>query len=395
MEYGIKNEGEIDLVDLGRVLFREKWKILSMIIIVALISIVISIIIPNKYRSTGFLVLSDDIVGMRANCRVSILEYRRYVRYYLQKNLFINYLRQQQPLPDEQLQKIISAVKLGKELKTYFTPNYAYSKADLKDISQNNSDMTNFVIGSTVRFENSKAKIAQILAKCLGDYFIRWIKKDKLVRLIDNEYLTSSAQIKSIENILLDYHFKMQQLVLKKNRLKKIKKKNPKSNNISIRKIISVGNGTQQFLSPIMQLVGIESSISDLLTSIENSRKQLDIAEKNLRYFAKAKKLMAEDKQMDVGIRDLAVLLTQVFNQEDLKNDNTKIVVNTVSTHLEDFLNYFKNYLRFIQEPNLSGANIGPKRIKIVIASSFLAFIFSILFILSLEWWKNLKSSDG
>ncbi len=97
MEEYQNNEDKIDLMNLFKVFLKRKWMILGLVSLLTSVAIIIALLIPNTYRSDGFFVISDDKIDSTLEpktstfeSKISIPEYKRYSRLFLQKSVFFS-----------------------------------------------------------------------------------------------------------------------------------------------------------------------------------------------------------------------------------------------------------------------------------------------------------------
>jgi hypothetical protein len=176
--------------------------------------------------------------------------------------------------------------------------------------------------------------------------------------------------------------------------IKAILTKYPASAKIENRQLVSVQEGGSRFLSPVTQLVGIESALADQRRNLAELEREKDMLLIRREYFSKCNNSLNKlGRRGEMIFSQLKVIKSDVFKNKDFRMGTVKEVFNNLNIALQTFdLAFFTN-CRFISGPTLPERHIAPRKSIIVIVACFLSFFFFVFLVLALHWWQSNKKA--
>ena len=216
----------------------------------------------------------------------------------------------------------------------------------------------------------------------------------RLFNYVMDGYNTSMSEMNNNENRIIGVQFQLRQNTNKMKDIQAILINYPESAKIENRQLVSVQEGGSRFLSPVTQLVGIESALADLrraLAELERNKEKVAI---QAEYFS-----LCNSELTKIGERGESLFLllksikADLFRNKDLSKDTVKEVFNNLSIDLQAFELAFFSNCRFISGPTIPEAHIKPSKRLIVIASFFGSFFILVISVFVLHWWQSNKKA--
>jgi len=376
---------EIDLSDIIKVLWNwRKLIIYGTIFISILTYIVVSFLVPKFYLGNAFFQLS------RNGFRVSIPDYKQYSSIFSDEVAFYNFIKDNYELVNNELDYFKKVLRDHEYLDNIIKGIEAYSDKELENLKA--SGETNYIVGLELTLEESDPQIIKKVLTLLGAY----IRNSLMYRILYdyvNEHLKSAiVAMNKFENNLIDAKFNLKELIKKKEIIYQINEKYPNASEIEARQLVSIEKGGYRYLSPVTQLIGIESSIADIKQSISNYERNYEINKLKVEYFNKAKKVINDEKNAEKVLANLLDLRDAMFKKNPEVNDIEKLVLNGLNNDFERFSSIYYEILTFIDKPDIPHVPIKPKR-KTILAVTFFLSLFILIFLsFIIEWWKNNKN---
>jgi hypothetical protein len=403
-----------DQIDLS-LIFSVLWKRRKLIVFgtlgATLMSIGISFLIPRVYRSEGFYQLGNptkkltenvklkkdktaSITKKTASIGVSVPLYKSSSTQFFNPNRFQLIAGQDKSFKEEDLKKIAADFSKAEDINKWIKPVYAFAKEDAREFSQLPQDESNSVIGLNIAYEADSPENASVYVSYFGKYIRDCLLYSTLYNYVMDGYSISIFEMSKIENDIIDMKFQLLQNTNKIKDIRAILTNYPESAKIENRQLVSVQEGGDRFLAPVTQLVGIESTLSDLrigLAELERDREKLTT---RAEYFSRCYIELAKiGEHGELLFSLLKSMKEEVFKNKDLTKDEIKEVFNNLSIDLQTFdLNFFVN-CRFISGPTILNTPVKPKKSVIVIVSYFVSFFVLVIFSFVLHWWQNNKNA--
>ncbi|MCP4147562.1 MAG: hypothetical protein GY757_07410 [bacterium] len=426
MEIRETKNDDIDLVQLAKVLIKRKWMIVGGTLLLTVLAIIIALLLPKTYKSEGFFQLSTGVdlqvdaimeiqkkvqIGLHNNLlssqtmrnnmlvddilqnsslmmkNVTIPDYKKYLAKITNTQYFLKYLNSLNKEGQKDLEELTQEARVSDILSQALTPVYAYTKKDLKDLAQISKDANNYLVGIKLYGECESPQKAQTFINILGAFIKSSILYEKMNNYIIEEYTRSSTQAKKYDNFLITASFKLNQLIQKSDAMRAIGKKYP----ASPVELISLGPTGHRFLSPTVQLVGIESYMIDLKENLVQNKRNKQLSDLRLQFFAKLKPILAEET---FGSSHLAKCLdykkTFFENPGAMPEDVIRQVKNELDVDFENISN-LDTEMQFISGPTLIPKPIKPRKAVIAAVSFVFAFFLCIFMAFFVDWWQKNK----
>jgi len=377
---------EISLVDIVKVI--QKWRKLIIFgtLFCTIIAILIAYFAPKNYKSTAFFQLSKD------NRIVELPKFKKYYSLITSEKKFLDYLNNNQKLLEIDFSNLENSLTDSQFLDKKIEVIKAYTEEEVRS-SLRTLELKNYILGLNLSAESSTPEEAQRFLYIFGDYI-----KNSIIYIVLNDYImkklsSASNGIKKYENLIIKATFNLEQLSKKNEELLVIYKKYPEARNLESRQLVSIQEGGYRYLAPVTQLIGIESQIVDLRTSVNNYERELLKSKIRFDFFEKSNKYLNEHTSWETIYINLKNLKDSIFSSiESIENNEiAKEVFNELSINFRNFDTVFYEVYTFVKEPTLP-VNPAKTNSKIIVGVTFiLSFFVLVLFSFFLEWWITHK----
>jgi LPS O-antigen subunit length determinant protein (WzzB/FepE family) len=385
-----------------------------------LLSIAISFLLPKVYRSEGFFQLGNpskkiveieidkmtikempSIAKKTAQIGMPVFLYKKISSQFFDLNRLYQMAKQQKGFNEEDLQIIENRLKKPEDISKLIKPVYALAKEDLREFVQIPQDESNSVIGLNLSYEAYSAEKAYAHVSFFGKFVRDCLLYLTLKDYVMEGYSKTISQLHKNDNDIIKIQFDLSQNINKLKDIQAIFSKYPESKTIESRQmVVSIKEGGDRFMSPLIQLVGIESALADLhrdLAELERDREKLSVKSE---YFSRCYNELAKvDENGETLFLRLTSIKEEVFNKRDLSKNEVKEVFNELNIDLQTYDFTFFLYSRFISGPTLPTEPIRPWKSLIILLSFFGSFFFLIAFAAFFHWWqghtKSIKPSNS
>ncbi|MFA5902860.1 MAG: Wzz/FepE/Etk N-terminal domain-containing protein [Desulfobacula sp.] len=374
------SEDEIDMIYLVRPLWHSRHLIFWGTLVVTIMSILVSFALPKVYRSEGFYQLG-----------ISITQYKKSRPLFTDPNNFQSAINRGTDFAPEVFQTI---GRSEKEISEWIRPIYTHAKEDAKEFIQSSVDETNSVLGVKISYQSDTPEKARDFINFIGQYIRNSLLYISMHEYIMNNFSSVNSELIQNENSIINLEFDLLLNTNKITDMKNILTKYPDSGKIENHQQILIQDGGYHYLSPITQMVGIETKMSDQHQKINAFKRQRELLVIRQEYFIICKnELDASQKNGEMLFSMVKSAHDKVFKNKELDKDTVKEVANSLSIDLHNFESAFLNNCRFISGPTLPDDPIAPQKRKIVIITFFLSGIVFVFISLFLTWWKNYRQT--
>lgn len=271
-----------------------------------------------------------------------------------------------------------------------------YSKEDLRNLGEvKDGPDPAALLGFTVSFMSSSPQEAQERVKIVGDFIKDTMLQQDIVETIRTTAANVEAKQQQIDNQLIQKKLALEEALRKLEAVKGIASRYPDASRMDSRQLLSTNGDGSRYLSPVAQLVGIESEIADIKT--EQSRLERSSAQNALRqqFYARAVEISHQPKTGKAMLTDLVTAYKDVFKDKDTKVDETREVFNQITILVDKM--QFKYLLepRFSSGPTLPDHRSGPGKLQLALLALFGGFFLSCIGVLATSAFKQASTGSA
>lgn len=366
------------------------WELRQQIILFAtvlsLLIFALSFWVGRQYSSEGF---------MRAP--------RKFAEYNVQKAAFWDretlqrYLEDNKKIGDVNGQYLLGSLS-ERFVQAHVQAVLPLSKEDLRYLTDAKGMLDAVgILGFSITFKDRSAENAQARVQLMGDYIKDTMLSEDLLDTIYTKAGEAKAKKQQIDNLIIQKRLALTQASSRLEAARLIAGKYPEASKMEARQLLSTGSdaNASRYLSPVAQLVGIETEIADL-------KSQLTLLERDAEQNALRNEFY---ERIDQGTRQAktgSALLTEfvktaqaVFTGKDLKDDKTREIYNQLMVIAEQMRNKHITEARFVSGPTLPEYRSGPSSLALALLSLIGGVALGTLSALLLEKLRAFKGGRG
>jgi len=355
---------EVDYSGIGLALRRHRLAIVVVALIGAAIGYALGALLI-KVRADSFLQLSytapvtapdekADKEGKDLRFRTNIAEYKVLNATILGRNGFLDYAGKDNKLDPELIARLREALARENLLSRWIRPVFAIARADLREIPEQQSTDANYLVGVDISVDRRSPDEALAIATALGDYV-----RDSAILLRAREFATglnykASSRLLDLDRQLISMRLSLAQAESKQKELAAIRTRYPDASHGDARQVVSVDRGTSRFLTPVAQLVGVESQIADIHEAIHSSEWDIERSKALIAFLEPAQTIVRESRTGADMFQRLDKLAESTFNAQRMKADPWRDASNTIKIETVGLKTLYFDRMLFVTPPTLS-----------------------------------------
>jgi LPS O-antigen subunit length determinant protein (WzzB/FepE family) len=377
---------EIDLSAFFAILWRRRKLILIGTAALTLLAAVLSFLLPRVYRSTGYYQLGS------ANAGVSIQLYKSSSSMFTNPNRFQKAARGEAAFNQEEKKKIAEEFREQESIGSWIAPLYAFSREDQRLLAQISKDEQNAVLGLNLAYEANSPQAAARMVSFFGRFVRDCLMYVTLFNYVSDNAIDSHTSLQKNENALIENRFRFGQQEKKLLDIRAILRNYPDSARIENRQLVSIQDGGARYLSPVTQIVGIESTLADLRREVADLERDREMLLLRAEYFDMGRAEVDKSDEQGEGLfQALKANHAALFAKKNLERDTVREVYNSLNIDLLNFDRTFNRSYRFVSGPTVPDRHIKPSKRMIILLAIVLAGAFFCLLALALDWWNGHK----
>lgn len=357
-----------------------RWKpFLSMMLLASLGMFALMSHFLRHYQSEGFLRASRPLTEFNAQ-RSTFEDKGSFVRY-LRANKLTNTANA------EYLTHVIGPGLMQRQVKVVLP----YTKEDLRFLADMKNPLDSNILGFNIVLAGATPDDAAARVRLTGEYLKDVMLRQDLLDSIHQRAGEVRAEKQKLDNKLITKRVELEDATRKLRALKEIAAKYPEASKYESRQLLSSDSDGSRYLSPVMQLVGVESNIADIrndLVSLERDAAQNDL---RLKFYSGAEKLNPSIKTGKELLDDFKSLRAETFKSVSLDDDRAREVVNKIDLLAETLQTKDLVNTRFVSGPSVPDRRTGPGIVLMLVFSVVFGGLFSAIAIAALGWWMQSK----
>lgn len=257
-------------------------------------------------------------------------------------------------------------------VQTHVQPVLPLSKEDLRYIADAKGVLDAAgILGFSISFKDQSAERAQARVQLMGDYIKDTMLSEDLVDTIYTKAGEAKAKKQTIDNQIIQKRVALAQAGSRLEAARVIAGKYPEASKMEARQLLSTGNDSQssRYLSPMAQLVGIETEIADLKAQL--SLLERDAAQNALRteFYDRIEQRSHTPQTGNALLAEFVKTAQAMFAGKDLQDDRVREVYNQIMLVAEQMRNKHITDARFVSGPTLPEYRSGPGPLALVLLS--------------------------
>lgn len=243
------------------------------------------------------------------------------------------------------------------------------------------------ILGFSISFKDQSRENAQARVQMLGDFVKDTMLNEDLRDVIDTKVGETKAKKQQIENQIIQKRLALAQAAARLDAARVIASKYPEASKMEARQLLSTGNDndSSRYLSPVAQLVGIETEIANLKSQLSLLERD---AEQNALRNEFYERIDQRSRQVQTGnglLVEFVKIGQDVFKSRNLQDDKTREVYNQIMLVAEQMRTKHVSEARFVSGPTLPSGRSGPGALLLALMSLIGGFALACVIVLLLD----------
>jgi len=246
------------------------------------------------------------------------------------------------------------------------------SKDDLRYITDAKAALEAVgILGFSISFKAQSPESAQARVQLLGDFVKDTMLSEDLLDAIYTKVGETKAKKQQIDNQIIQKRLALAQAAARLDAARAIAGKYPEASKMEARQLLSTGNDndSSRYLSPVAQLVGIETEIANLKSQLTLLERDADQNALRNEFY---ERIDQRSRQVQTGnglLAEFVKIGQDVFKGRNLQDDKTREVYNQIMLVAEQMRTKHISEARFVSGPTLPDTRSGPGALVLALLS--------------------------
>lgn len=363
------------------------WELRRQIILLAAIFsaliFALSFWMGRQYSSEGF---------MRAPRKFS--EYNVQKAAFWDRDTLRRYLEENKKLDDSNGQHLLDNLS-ERFVQAHLQAVLPLSKDDLRYVTDAKGVLDAIgILGFSITFKDRSAENAQARVQLMGDYIKDTMLSEDLMDMIYTKAGEAKAKKQQIDNLIIQKRLALAQASSRLEAARLIAGKYPEASKMEARQLLSTSgdNNASRYLSPMAQLVGIETEIADLKSQLALLERDAEQNALRSEFYERIDQGTGQAKTGSALLAEFVKTAQAVFAGKDLKDDKTREIYNQLMVIAEQMRNKHIAEARFVSGPTLPEYRSGPSSFALALLSLISGVLLASLIVLLVD---KVRTSSG
>jgi hypothetical protein len=212
---------------------------------------------------------------------------------------------------------------------------------------------SNALVGIDMTTDAQTGPVAGEMLAVMSEYFKNALIRERIRAWILRHGGEAPAMKSALQAEIIDSQAKIDTMGRRIQDFKAILARYPDAGKIDARQVVTITEGSDRFLSPLVQLIAAETSITQLRETIARKERQVRQLEFQQKYFEKAAEALDATPLVTSLVPELAALATRKFDGVDDKVEWAREVVFRIQADVDGFATAQKSF-GVRKEPRLS-----------------------------------------
>lgn len=387
----LSRPGEIiDFVSLAKVLWH--WRVLFVygFILLTVIGTLIVFLAPKKYRSeavfqVGTLVKKSQDTSLFEKAGMFIPVFKEGEISLLNLDQMRVLMAQDQTIEKNVMEDFFRFHKKTGKVKKYFKPFSTPSQ-----LAQLSQSLGNDVIGFKLFYKANTVDNARKIINFFGNYI-----RSSYLAIELNEYIQEKLEfhrqsIRENESMKNELKTKFAWTTERKEKVQLLSKQFPLIKDSDQRQLILMKNTSTYFLSPKLNLMGIEALIIDINEEMKRLDWEKELSVMSEKFFNRANELLERDDTNGIAMLEkVMVLKNEFFSKENMLSPAVRHAEYLIQNDLQRLHDVYFGIFKFVSGPTVFPDQTITDRIWKAVGIMVFNLVFMLLLVLLIHWGKR------
>jgi hypothetical protein len=216
-------------------------------------------------------------------------------------------------------------------------PVLPFSRRDAREFGELKDAASNSLVGVDLVTDARTPELAVEMLGTMSDYYVNGLIRERIRGWIFKYGGEAPARQKALLAEVVEAQTKIEMMGQRIKDLRTILARYPEASKLDARQVVNITEGSDRFLSPLVQLVAAETSITQLRETIARKERQARQFDFQQRYFAQAEKAVQSTLLAKDLVPALTRLASQRFENVDPESDWAREVVLRIQADVAGF----------------------------------------------------------
>ncbi|MCU0768747.1 MAG: hypothetical protein MUD07_04925 [Burkholderiaceae bacterium] len=268
-------------------------------------------------------------------------------------------------------------------------PLFPITRRDAKEVFESTKDREPAsILGLDLEIAGGNPAAARGAVLLLGEYLTQNFLLTSLQNWVAERQAAGTAELLKVENQVLQTRYTITQSKQRVGELMALQTRYPESQRMEARQVVSADAASARYLSPIAQVVALESSVAESNESLRRMERRASQLKLESEFFTRA---AADAKSTRLGwtlLERLLEMKREVFANKELADDAVREISNRFDLELKGFRDQYTIGFGFrsaVLEPSRSTRS--PARFAAMGAA--IGLLLGLGLVLAWAWWES------
>lgn len=224
------------------------------------------------------------------------------------------------------------------------SPVLPFSRRDAREFGDLKDAASNALVGIDLATDARTGPMAGEMLAVMSSYFKNALIRERIRAWVLKHGGEAPAKKSALQAEIIDSQTKIETMGGRIQDFKAILARYPDAGRIDARQVVAITEGSDRFLSPLVQLIAAETSITQLREAIARKERQVRQLEFQQRYFDQAAEALRTTPLTSDLIPALAKLAAQKFDGIDVSAEWAREVVFRIQADVDGFATAQKSF---------------------------------------------------
>ena len=237
----------------------------------------------------------------------------------------------------KQLPRLLAQAEVPAFWSSVAAPVLPFNRRDAREFGDLKDAASDSLVGIDIVTDARTPGLAIEMLGLMSGYYVNGIVRERVRTWVLRNRGEAPARQKAARAEIVEAQMKIDTMGRRIQDLKAILARYPDSARIDARQVVSITEGSDRFLSPLVQLVAAETSITQLKETNARTERQARQADLVERYFAQAEEKLGSTPLSSDLVPELSGLTTKRFEGVDPEADWAKEVIFRIQAEIAGF----------------------------------------------------------
>jgi hypothetical protein len=376
MTEGSPDTSRVSLATVAHVVWTRRLAVAAILVACTLLGALYAYAFGNRHRGQAALLTTT----------ITLSDFKKSWTPLFDREQFLGWLAKRNVLSETELADLGTRIRRSDGPIDWVSPLFAVTKVDVRDLTEPPKDAGAFV-GVLITVDHRQAEVAKALVLATSDYVRNTLVDGRVNEMSLLRLMDARRELAKLQARIVSRNFELQVLDKKRTELVAIRSRYPDVAKLEGRQVVSVDNEGARFLSPVVQLVGIESQMATIRERIALDERMVEKTEFEIDYYARIRSGRAPGNGALAIVDGLRRIRADVLQGKDGTQSAIREALAGIDGDIEQLQLLTGAGIHLNGDPISDDAWEKRRRQIIVFAAVAVGVLLAILYALVAQWW--------